>query len=162
MITLSISNAVSVKVGSRFGEKDLDGIKKYSYAAIFISTAFMILTASMFILIPEPIMKFVTNDSEVIAIGVSLLLIVAMFQLVDGLQVTLAGILRGLEKTKESFFAALTGYWLLGIPFGLILAYEFGFNANGLWIGLATSLGMVAIALSFVFFKELKRLESQY
>lgn len=161
MIPLSISNAVSVKVGSRFGEKDLDGIKKYSYAAIFISTAFMILTASMFILIPGPIMKFVTNDSEVITIGVSLLLIVAMFQLVDGLQVTLAGILRGLEKTKESFLAALTGYWILGIPFGLILAYKFDFNASGLWIGLATSLGLVAIALSFVFLKELKRLEKQ-
>jgi MATE family multidrug resistance protein len=160
MIPLSISNAVSVKIGARFGEKDLDGIKKYSYAAIFISTVFMIITASLYILFPEQIMKFVTQDPEVISIGVSLLFIVAMFQLVDGLQITLAGILRGMELTKESFIAVLTGYWLLGIPFGLVLAFKFGFDARGLWIGLATSLAMVAIALSFVFLKELKRLST--
>ena len=161
MIPLSISAAVSVKVGARFGDKDIDGIRKYSFAAIFISTIFMVMTASMFILIPEQIMKFVTQDPEVIAIGVSLLFIVAMFQLVDGLQITLAGILRGLGLTKESFIAAFTGYWLLGIPFGLILAFKFEYNASGLWIGLATSLSIVALALSFVFLRVIKRLSSQ-
>lgn len=158
MIPLSISNAASVKVGAKFGEKSLSGIKQYSHAAMFLSTMFMIMTASLYVLIPEHIMTFVTKDPEVIGIGVSLFAVVAWFQVVDGLQVTLAGILRGLERTKESFVAALTGYWLLGIPFGLILAYKFDFNARGLWIGLATSLGLVALSLSIVFFRELKKL----
>lgn len=158
MIPLSISSAVSVKVGAKFGEKDLKGIKEFAYAALILSLSFMCFSASCFVFLPEFLMKLVTVDEKVIAIGVSLFVIVSLFQLVDGAQVTLSGILRGLEKTKESFIAAFAGYWLLGIPFGILLAYKFDLQASGLWIGLASSLSLVALSLSVIFVKELKRL----
>jgi len=103
MIPLSISSAASVKVGAKFGEKDLKGIKEFSYSALFLSTLFMCFSASMFTFFPETIMSALTEDLAVFKIGTGLFVIVAFFQIVDGIQVTLSGILRGLEKTKESF-----------------------------------------------------------
>jgi len=106
-------------------------------------------------------MRLVTSDPYVVEIGVGLLFIVAIFQIVDGLQITLGGILRGLAMTKEPFISILVGYWALGIPFGVYLAFNRSMNAQGLWIGLAVSLTIVALFLGLIFRKRLVSLQSQ-
>lgn len=161
MVPLSICSAVGVKVGAAFGEKDFEGVRNFSYSAIFMSLTFMIFSAGCYFLFPEFIIKLISEDVEVVKIGVSLLMIVGVFQLVDGLQVTLTGILRGLSKTKESFLSILIGYWFIGIPFGIYLAYEKKMQAQGLWIGLALSLMFGALFLSHVFRKQLKSINSK-
>jgi MATE family multidrug resistance protein len=161
MVPLSISSAVSVKVGAKYGEGDNQGVKDYAFSSLFMSSAFMIFSAIIYVLYPEFLMRLVTSDPYVVEIGVGLLFIVAIFQIVDGLQITLGGILRGLAMTKEPFITILVGYWALGIPFGVYLAFKESMNAQGLWIGLAVSLAVVALFLSLIFRKRLASLQSQ-
>ena len=157
MLPYSISNAVSVKVGAKFGKNDFYSIKKYAFSALFISISFMIMTAICYILFPKYIINIVSHDPDVVIIGVSLLSVVAIFQVADGIQITLAGILRGMEKTKQSFYSVLIGYWCVGLPIGAVLAYHFHYGAKGLWIGIASSLILVAISLSFIFKHQFKK-----
>ncbi len=161
MIPLSISSAVGVKVGASFGEKNIQGVRDYAFSAIFMSTCFMSLSALTYILFPELIMNFLSSDPLVIKAGVSILIVVALFQLADGLQITLNGILRGLAMTKEPFMGILAGYWLCGVPFGIYLAYFQDMQAKGLWIGLAVSLTLVALFLGILFKKKLQTLKWQ-
>lgn len=161
MVPLSISNAVAVKVGAGYGAKSLSQIKQNTKAGLILSVTFMCCSAIMFWLIPDYLMKLFSTDQKVIFIGIQILAIVAMFQIVDGIQVTLNGVLRGLDKTFASSVLVFIGYWILGIPIGTWLCFSLGQNAKGLWIGLALSLAIVAFSLAFLYRKEIKKVQFQ-
>ena len=162
MVPLSISSAVTVKVGLQYGKKDLLGVTRFTFSALLLSELFMCLSCSIFMLFPELLMQHMSLDPKVIFIGVQLLFIVGLFQLVDGVQITLAGVLRGLEKTKESFFAILIGYWLIGLPIGMYLTFYQDMKPQGLWIGLAFSLGIVSLVLGVITKKQLNVMKKSF
>lgn len=155
MIPLSISSAATVKVGVQYGKQSKIGMTRFTLSALLLSEMFMCFSCSMFMLFPEELMGHMSVDSKVILIGVKLLFIVGLFQIVDGIQVTLAGVLRGMEKTKESFYAIVLAYWILGIPLGMYLTFYLNLKPEGLWIGLAVSLLIVAVVLSVITKKQL-------
>ncbi len=62
----------------------------------------------------------------------------------DGIQVVAAGALRGLADTRVPMLFAAFGYWVLGLPAGLALAFWAGLGPAGIWMGLATGLAAVA------------------
>jgi multidrug resistance protein, MATE family len=158
MIPLAISSAVGVKVGHAYGEKSLDKIKIFYQVSLFASFCFTLVTGLLFYLVPDGIMLFFTTDGEVLEWGKKLLFWVACFQLFDGAQVTLAGILRGLNVTRPSTISMFIGYWIIGIPLGYYLGFHGGMEAQGFWIGLALALATVALMLSFVLKYKMKAL----
>jgi len=148
MIPLSISSAVAVKVGTGYGARDFSMVDLSSKAALFISLMFTCFSAATFYLFPAAIMSLTTADEKVVQLGIKLLFIVALFQIVDGLQVTFAGILRGVEKTMSVSIMVFIGYWLFGIPMGIYLSFFSDMGVMGLWVGLASSLAVLATALA--------------
>jgi MATE family multidrug resistance protein len=84
------------------------------------------------------------KNGPVIGFAVSFLVLAALFQLVDGAQAVGAGMLRGLQDTRIPMFYAAFGYWGVGLPFGVALAFGTSLRGVGIWIGLATGLAVVA------------------
>jgi MATE family multidrug resistance protein len=158
MIPLSLSSAVAVKVGHAYGEKDYDRIRIFSHMSLLASVGFALIMGLTFYFFPHKILSFYTSDVDVIEWGKRLLFWVACFQLFDGLQVTLSGILRGLNVTRPSSIAIFVGYWVIGIPLSYYLGFYTGLEAQGFWIGLAISLAVVAIMLSFVMKNQMRKL----
>ena len=113
-------------------------------------------------LFSDQLMGHMSIDPKVIFIGIQLLFIVGLFQIVDGIQVTLSGVLRGMGKTKESFYAILIGYWVIGLPMGMYLTYYQNMKPQGLWIGLAASLAIVSIVLSVITKKQLNIMKNSF
>jgi multidrug resistance protein, MATE family len=150
MIPMSISAAVSVKVGHAYGERNLHRIKMFNQVSLFTSFIFTLIIGCIFFLYPDPILILYTDDVPVLDWAKKLLFWVACFQLFDGAQVTLAGILRGLSVTRAPSIAVFIGYWLIGIPLGYYLGFYAGFEAQGFWIGLALSLALVALMLGAI------------
>jgi len=157
MIPLSLASATSVKVGNAYGQKNKKLIHKYIQASLCCVLVFIFCSSTGFFFFPEFIMNILTNDPDVIVLGIEILFIVAIFQLSDGFQVLLSGILRGLDETKLSSLTVFIGYWLIGIPIGIYLSFELKIGVQGLWIGLALSLTLVAFALSFFTLHRLKQ-----
>src|SRR5690606_15409088 len=124
---------VSVKVGHAFGEKDFSTINVYSQVSLFASFIFTACLGVLFYLFPHPIMSLYTDDIVVLDWAKKLLFWVACFQLFDGAQVTIAGILRGLSVTRPASISIFIGYWLIGIPLGYYLAFHHGLEAQGFW-----------------------------
>ena len=85
--------------------------------------------------------------TQVFDLAVSFLMVAAIFQIVDGAQVVGAGMLRGLHDTKVPMFFAAFGYWVVGIGVGAWLAFSAGWDGVGIWTGLATGLGIVAVLM---------------
>ena len=81
------------------------------------------------------------------ALAAGLLPIAALFQVFDGIQVVGTGVLRGVGDTRAPMILNLLGFWVLGIPMGIALAYGAGLGARGMWWGLAAGLMAVAALL---------------
>ena len=160
MIPLSISSAVAVKVGHAYGERNIAQIKVYSLVSILMGISFAVLSGTFCYLFPEFVLSFYTMDEGVIAWGKVLLFWVACFQLFDGIQVVISGVLRGLSLTRPSSIAIFIGYWILGIPLGYYLGFHASMEAQGFWIGLAVSLAIVAAILSVVLRREFKKIRN--
>lgn len=150
MIPLSISAAVGVKVGHAYGERNFEAVKIYSQVSLFASFVFTLFMGLIFHFFPDAVMSLYTDDVLVLDWAKKLLFWVACFQLFDGAQVTIAGILRGLSITRASSVSIFIGYWVIGIPLGYYLGFYTGLEAQGFWIGLAISLAAVAFMLGMV------------
>jgi multidrug resistance protein, MATE family len=159
MVPLSISAAVSVKVGHAYGERNFNSILVYSQVSLFASFVFTLLMGITFYAFPHGIMSLYTDDVLVLDWAKKLLFWVACFQLFDGAQVTIAGILRGLSITRAPSIAIFFGYWIIGIPFGYYLGFYTDLEAQGFWIGLAVSLAVVAIILGYILKNKIEALK---
>ncbi|MCR9204335.1 MAG: MATE family efflux transporter [Halobacteriovoraceae bacterium] len=151
MIPLGLSSAISVKIGQSFGAKDFQRLRGLSIAALIMIIGCNSLTALSYFLFPEEILRLSTDQNDVIKVGISLFFFVALFQIPDGIQVVLIGMLRGLGKTTVPAITAFVANWLIGLPIGYWLAFHRGYRASGLWIGLAIGLTGMSVILGFYY-----------
>jgi len=147
MVPFAISAAASVRVGQAIGRKAPDEASAAGYTAIGLGAAFMLCASAALVLAPRLIARAFTADPAVIAAAVPLLLVAAAFQFFDGVQVTATGALRGAGNTHTGLIVHLCGYWLIGMPVGILLAFHFKLGAVGLWTGLCAGLVIAAGAL---------------
>ena len=82
-----------------------------------------------------------------------LLAIAAAFQLFDGTQAVVTGVLRGISETRMPMIVNVIGHWFLGLPVGYALCFRFGWGVAGLWIGLSIGLVFAALVLTVVWWK---------
>ena len=159
MVPLAISNAIAVKVGFANGAKHYNDLKNYSVIGMLMCVGFMICSAMVFCTFPDFLVGLFTKDAVLVRICIPVLFVLAMFQIFDGLQVALAGIYKGIKKTKIVLIANFVAYWLIAIPFGYRLAFVKGYNLIGFWYGLAFA-GIALCVLMLVmlsrYFKRLK------
>ena len=91
--------------------------------------------------------------AAVLAQGIVLLAMAASFQLVDGIQVTAAGLLRGFKDTRVPAMMAIFSYWGVGFPAALVFGEYLGLRGPGVWAGLALGLAFAAVLLTLRFFR---------
>ncbi|MHA1599879.1 MAG: MATE family efflux transporter, partial [Alphaproteobacteria bacterium] len=150
MVPLGISHAVTARVALAAGAKDSVGVGRSGWVAIWLGIISALVAASLFWFAGEWLVGLYLDvddarNAPIVSLAVSFLLIAALFQLVDGAQVVGAGALRGLRDTRVPMFLAIFGYWVIGLPTMAILAFWLDMGGQGVWIGLATGLTVVAV-----------------
>ncbi|MGH7585983.1 MAG: MATE family efflux transporter, partial [Gemmatimonadales bacterium] len=147
MVPLGIAASGSVLVGHAIGRGDLPGARRESGATLLLGVGFMTLSALVFLLIPRVLAGAFTTDAAVLAVAAMLLPIAGVFQVFDGIQVVSAGLLRGMGDTRYPMLGNVIGFWVLGIPAGVLFTFGFGWGPKGLWWGCVVGLASVAVLL---------------
>jgi MATE family multidrug resistance protein len=147
MVPLGVGSATAVRVGQAIGAGDGEGARRAASAGLMIGTSFMSATAVAFLLAPRLLASAYTSAEEVLALAVVFIPIAGFFQVFDGLQVVSAGALRGAGDTRAPMVVNILGFWLIGFPTSLALAFPLGLGPEGLWWGVVVGLGAVAVFL---------------
>ena len=153
MIHLGISNVATIRAGNALGRRDPAHLVRGAIAATTMSLLVAAATIVGFVLWPEPLIDAFMQSEEpardqILAVGVGLLAMAALFQLVDGAQAVALGLLRGVQDTKMPMILAGISYWLVGIPVSYLLGFTIGLNGIGVWLGLVVGLGVAALLLN--------------
>jgi MATE family multidrug resistance protein len=162
-VSVGISHGSSILV-SRFvglGEaikSRLTARVAFSHAAIVIAVVGVV-----YLLAPTWVLSLFMDTSDTTAVSIAtVLLAIAIFQqFADSAQNIGIGLLRGVGDTASSFGITLIGYWLVGLPVGLLFAFGFGLDTYGMWIGLSCGLLTAAILLLRTFQQRLRTIETQ-
>jgi len=156
MVHIGFSQAATVRAGRALGRRDEISLRRGGITAIGMSALFAVGTSLIFLTIPETLVSLFIDPSDperatLLRIGASLIMVAALFQLVDGLQVMALGLLRGVQDTTVPMVMATISYWVIGLPVSYLLAFPLGFGAVGLWLGLVIGLAIAAVLLSWRF-----------
>lgn len=165
MVHLGLANAVTVRTSWADGAGNARGLRDGARVAIALSAAFGLLVVTLFLTAPQPIISVFLDlskpgSTEIVAIGVTLLALGAMFQMADAMQVIALGLLRGIKDTRVPMWLAVISYWVIGIPAGYLLAFRAGYGAVGIWLGLVIGLTVAAILLMARFWRRAPRLKA--
>jgi MATE family multidrug resistance protein len=144
MFGSGISSAATIRIGIYKAQENWMQIKEAAGVSIKLVLLVMGSFGLLFLLLSAYLPMVFSSDIQIISLASKLLVIAAMFQLFDGMQVTTIGILRGLEDVKVPTVITLIGYWLIALPLAYVLAFNFKLQTVGVWIGLLVSLIFVA------------------
>lgn len=150
-IPLSLGVATSIRVGYLLGQKELSLAKHTAYMSLAISLTIAIIVALILVVFRTPIITLFTQEIAVITICMHLIILLAIYQASDYLQVVASNVLRGYKDTQSIFFITLLSYWVVGLPVGYILGLTDlimePIGAAGFWIGIILGLAVAAILL---------------
>ncbi len=154
MAASGIAAAATIRVGNLRGGGDLPAARQAGFAAYWLTFAFMGAMGVLLISTRHLVPYIYISDPQVVAQASTLLLIAALFQVSDGLQVVGLGTLRGLEDVKVPSVVALLAYWAVALPLGYFLGFRLHMGAPGVWTGLLVGLSIVAGVLLLRFRRE--------
>ena len=162
MLHLGLSQAATVRAGQALGLGDREMLRQSALAAILLSAGAALLTSLVFVLWPEQLLGLFVDPAdparpEVLAVGATLLMLAAVFQLFDGLQVLAIGLLRGIQDTAVPFAIAALSYWGVGLPLAYVLGFVVGGDEVGVWLGLVISLVVASALLLLRFWRRAAR-----
>ncbi|WP_266205449.1 MATE family efflux transporter [Pontibacter kalidii] len=153
MMASGIAAAATIRVGNQKGLGNFSAMRMAGYSNLMMGVVFMIGSGLLMVLFNELIPMLYIDDPEVIQLASGLLVIAALFQISDGVQVVGLGALRGLEDVRIPSLISLLAYWVVGLPVGYYLCFKAGFGAEGVWMGLLSGLSVAAVLLTLRFRK---------
>jgi len=160
MIPWGLSTAITSRVGFAIGRGEPEKARRIGFSGVLLCGIVMSCMALIMVTIPEILTGIYTDDSAVTAIAVQLLLMAALFQLSDGLQVGALGALRGLKDTRIPMFVNLLSYSVLGLPSAYLLGLHWNYGAIGLWTGMIVGLTVAALLHNLRFHQLTRRVSA--
>ncbi len=167
MFVMGMSVATMVRVGNQKGLKQFKELRRIAFSFFLMAFIIQFFFGLLFIFFHEQIPWIYMNENniidysnsvEVTKIASNLLIVAAIFQIPDGIQVVVLGALRGLQDVKIPTFITFVAYWLIGFPISYYLGLKTTMQSTGIWIGLLAGLTASAIMLYIRFNILTKRL----
>ena len=156
MVAMGLSVVSMIRISNQKGLNDYKQLVIVARSIFLLAILIEILFAVMFMALHQvlpymflnmEIQSQLLDNQEVIAIAAKLLLVAAVFQISDGIQVVVLGALRGLQDVKIPMYITFVAYWIVGFPVSFYLGNYTSLKAVGVWIGLFAGLTVAAVSL---------------
>lgn len=165
MVAMGFSVAAMIRVGNQKGLKNFRELRRVAISIVLLTSILSLVFAVFFVLFNGELPKIFldynsvidfADNHEVVAIAAQLLIIAAIFQFTDALQVVALGALRGMQDVKIPTVICFIAYWIIGFPISYYLSMHTSLESMGIWIGLLAGLSASGVML-FVRFNYLSK-----
>ncbi|MGY5352920.1 MATE family efflux transporter [Wenyingzhuangia sp. IMCC45533] len=147
MIATGMGVTATIRVGNQKGLKDYYNLKRISQATMLQMVMISSVFGVFFLVFKNYLPQIYIEDTNVIHIASNLLIISALFQISDGLQVVVLGALRGLQDMLVPMRLVFVSYWVIGFPICYYLGLKTSLGTIGIWIGLLIGLTFSSLLL---------------
>ena len=151
VLPMSLAAAVTIRVGFRLGQGSTLDAQTAARTGLGVGVCMAVCTALFTVLLREQIALLYNDNPEVVTLASHLMLLAAIYQISDSIQVIGSGVLRGCKDTRSIFFITFIAYWVLGLPCGYILALTDlvvdRMGPAGFWMGFIIGLTSAAIMM---------------
>jgi MATE family multidrug resistance protein len=167
MVAMGFSVAAMIRVSHTKGMKDYKQMITVARSIFLLTIIFEVIFGLIFVVLNNYLPHLFLNmadplqaidNQEIISIASKLLLVAAVFQISDGIQVVVLGALRGLQDVKIPMYITFVAYWIIGFPISYYLGRHTDLKATGVWIGLLAGLTAAALFLYIRFARLTKKL----
>lgn len=158
MVAVGLGVTSTIRVGNQKGMGDYRALRRVAISNFLLVFLIEGVFAIGFILLKDILPTIYIDNMEVIALASQLLIVAALFQLSDGMQVVILGALRGLQDVKVPTLICFIAYWIIAFPICWYLGKEENLGSMGIWFGLLAGLTASALMLYFRFNYMSKRL----
>ncbi len=148
MIPLALSSAATIRIAHALGATNPLAARFSGVIGILMCGFFMACTALFLLVFRNAVVSLYTNDPAVQAIAISLLLMAAVFQIGDGVQIGATGVLRGYKDTRVPMAINIFSYWFLAFPLAYLAAITYRLPPQYVWAGFVLGLSVAAILLT--------------
>ncbi len=149
MIPLALSSAITVRVGHALGSGNGEAARYSGALGVLSCAIFMSVSAAFLLLFRDAVVSMYTDDPSVTAIAISMLLMAAIFQVADGVQIGAAGALRGYKDTRLPMVINIVAYWVLAFPLAYLATVTYRLAPAYTWGGFVIGLSAAAILLTW-------------
>jgi MATE family multidrug resistance protein len=156
MIAVGLGVTATIRVGNQKGKANFADLRRIAFSTFLLVFLIEAVFAVGFILLKDWLPTLYIENVEVIILAAQLLIVAALFQLSDGLQVVILGALRGLQDVKFPTLICFIAYWIIGFPVSFFLGKEEAMGSMGIWFGLLAGLTASALML-YIRFNYLSR-----
>lgn len=158
MIPMSLALALTIRVGTYYGEKNYVAMRKVQKLGLITATGLALTTMLFMWLLRPEIVAVYTQDVMVAEVAMYLIWFAIAYQIMDAWQISAAGCLRGMQDTKGPMWITMIAYWVVAFPVGIYLSRFTSMGAPGVWVGLIVGLTVACILLLMRLYMNNKRL----
>jgi len=151
MIAVGLGVTATIREGNQVGLKHYKELRRVAFSIFLLVFLIEAIFAVLFILLKDILPTFYIDNLEVIGLAAQLLIVAALFQLSDGMQVVILGALRGLQDVKMPTLICFISYWVIGFPVSFYFGRQEQLGSMGIWLGLMAGLTSSALLLYFRF-----------
>ena len=145
----TLGAAASIRVGFYVGARDYGSARYVARTAFILSITYALFVSAALVLFRYQIAGIYTQDAPVLELAASLMIFIALYQIVDDSLATMGGTLRGYKDTRMPMVYSLIGFWFLALPLGATLCFGWlgqeSMGVPGYWLGMTAGLTAVAI-----------------
>lgn len=156
-IYYSLGSAVSVLVSNLAGLSDNDGMRRVAFAGYHIMLTLATISSLIFIFFEKDMILAFTEDPEVIAATMTLIVPLVLYQLGDATQINFANALRGTSNVMPMIWIAFVCYVVVGIPATYMLGFPAGLGTFGIILSFSASLFLAAGLFLYFFLKSTRK-----
>jgi len=151
VLPLSMGVAATIRVGYRLGQGSTEQARVAAWTAQGVGVSMAVITAIFTVTFRHQIAQLYNDNPAVVTLAAQLMMLAAIYQISDSIQVIGSGILRGYKDTRSIFFITFIAYWLLGLPSGYLLALTDWvvprMGPAGFWCGFIVGLTSAAVMM---------------
>lgn len=147
MVAVGLGVTATIRVGNQKGKSNFKDLRRIAFSTFLLVFLIEAVFAVGFILMKDWLPTLYIDNAAVVLLAAQLLIVAALFQLSDGLQVVILGALRGLQDVKFPTLICFIAYWMIGFPVSYFLGKEEVMGSMGIWFGLLAGLTASALML---------------